>query len=95
MSPFTEALQQHWESCPPSTPPGTGPAASSKPGTDPSKNLAALSNFDPVEFSRDFCRVAEEDTLETMRVLNVDQVKALAICLKNRANMKFDLQAEK
>ncbi len=32
--------------------------------------------------------------MDVLRVLNIDQLKALCVCLKNRANTEFDIQAE-
>eukprot|EP00392_Amoebophrya_sp_AT5.2_P006938 g6950.t1 len=54
-----------------------------------------LSNWDPRKFCTDFCRSAEEDSVDVLRVLNAEQLKALCICLKTRANGGFDVQAEK
>ncbi|CAD7951794.1 unnamed protein product [Amoebophrya sp. A120] len=58
-------------------------------------NNDILSNWDPRKFTSDFCRSAEEDNVDVLRVLNIDQLKALCVCLKNRANTEFDIQAEK
>ncbi|CAD7922816.1 unnamed protein product [Amoebophrya sp. A25] len=60
-----------------------------------SKNGDPLSNWDPRQFTVDFCRSADEDGVDALRVLNVDQLKALVLCLKGRCNMQFDAQAEK